>query len=205
MSPNVQIKEIDPKDQQEARELIYRNCPVENGELTSYFQDAQKISTYKQFFPHQADQAPEFHTIVLGAYINNQLVGALNMNSFLYVLDTSLSNPSTFDELNTVMNMIWHAANTGIYIDNIGVDEKFRGAGIGTALIEYALGIAEFDYSVKYVGLAATSEEAKTFFQTRGFKEQFQGLPAEVFGGIMGLQLSPEYRADGMAYMLQKI
>ena len=205
MSPNVQIKEIDPKDQQEARELIYRNCPVENGELTSYFQDAQKISTYKQFFPHQADQAPEFHTIVLGAYINNQLVGALNMNSFLYVLDTSLSNPSSFEQLNMVMNMIWHAAMTGIYIDNIGVDEKFRGAGIGTALIEYALGIAEFDYSVKYVGLAATSAEAKKFFHKKGFKECFQGLPAEVFGGITGLQLDRKFRAEGMAYMLQKI
>lgn len=198
---NIIIRDLDPAEQSEARALIHHNCPVDR-QLMHYSDDADKIYRFQLMFISRGYYSPVFHTVVLGAYTSDgQLIGALNMNSQLYILE----NPQSPEELYTVMAMIWNGARSGIYIDNIGVDPDFRRQGVGTALIERALHIAKNRFALRYVGLAATTPESTEFFQNMGFTVCDDGLPASFFGDTIGLKLPSLLTTLGMNYMLKEL
>lgn len=199
---NLTIRELNKDEQAAARALIHRNCPVA-GELMDYSDDAQKIQIFEEAFTRIGAQPPTFHTIVLGAYTSDgELIGALNMNSLLYILDSALQNPR---QAKNAWKMLWHGAQTAIYIDNIGVNPDYRRQGVGRALIDYALAITEYDLRLRFVGLASTTPEATAFFQAMGFTLCKNGLPASLFGNVSSLQLGPQYALLGMGYMLKEV
>lgn len=202
---NIIIRELDPTEQSEARALIHHNCPVA-GQLMSYSKDAEKIDTFTQIFTQNGYKVPDLHTIVLGAYTTDgKLVGALNMNSLLYILEGPIDNPQSIEQFNTVMRMFHGGVLDGIFIDNIGVDLEYRRQGIGQALIEQALSIAKDRLGLHSAALASTAPAATKFFQKMGFTLCKDGLPASFFGGIGSLQLERHYTALGMYYMLKEL
>lgn len=208
--PSLTIKTIESDAQEEVRNFIHQNCPANfRGEVTSNAQDLQKIQQIKSSFPY-GSQVPKLYTYVLGAYIENVLIGALNMNSYLYVFDES-SDP---DQVRARTKMLLKGSSLGIYIDNISVASEYRGQGIGQALMEYAVKISH-NLSLKYIALAATTPQAIEFFKKVGFtvcggehpigKYPASILPAKIFDGFTPLVLGDEEFLAGARYMLYEI
>ena len=208
--PSLTIKTIESDAQEEVRKFIHQNCAANfRGEVTSNAEDLQKIQQIKSSFP-ACSQGSTLYAYVLGAYIDNVLVGALNMNSYLYVFD-EFSDP---DRVRAKTKMLREGSSLGIYIDNISVASEYRGQGIGQALMEYAVKISH-NLSLKYIALAATTPQAIEFFKKVGFtvcggehpigKHPASMLPAKIFDGSTPLVLGDEEFFAGARYMLYEI
>lgn len=202
MNNNITIRELNKDEQTAARALIHRNCPVA-GNLMDYSDDANRIHIFRQNFTAAKIEPPAFHTIVLGAYTSTgELIGALNMNSMLYILENALQNPH---QAKSAWRMLWHGAKVSIFIDNIGVNPDYRLQGVGRALIDHALDIAKHRLNLRYIGLASTTAESTAFFQQVGFSLCQEELPASFFGNTFSLQLGSLYTQLGMSYMLKEL
>lgn len=202
MNNNITIRELNKDEQTAARALIHRNCPVA-GKLMDYSDDASRIRIFRQAFIVEEIEPPAFHTIVLGAFTSaGELIGALNMNSMLYILESPLQDPH---QAKRAWAMLWNGAKASIFIDNIGVHPDYRLQGVGRALIDHALDIAKNHLKLHYVGLASTTTESTAFFQKMGFALCKDGLPASFFGNTVALQLDSLYTQLGMSYMLKEL
>ncbi len=203
--PSLTIKTIEPDAQEEVRKFIHQNCPANfRGEVTSSAEDLQKIQQIKSSFP-SCSQGSTLYAYVLGAYIDNVLVGALNMNSYLYVFDGALNAA----QVRLGMKMLCKGSSLGIYIDNISVASEYRGQGIGQALMDHAVKISH-NLSLKYIALAATTPQAIEFFKKVGFtvcedESLVSKLPAKIFDGCAPLALGKEEFSAGARYMLHEI
>jgi ribosomal protein S18 acetylase RimI-like enzyme len=73
----------------------------------------------------------------------------------------------------------------GLYIQNICVDEDYRGMGIGSSLIEYFFQYAQNNnYSSVFLDVGIKNESAKRLYEKKGFKEFNKKMVAYVNDGF---------------------
>lgn len=183
------------REQKPARRMVHELITPTN--LTKYKEDELQRRKLRNLFTTAGLIAPEVHDLWIGAFDNNQLIGAIHATSFLHHWNPhAVFQFDTQGQAETLESIRYCCENTA-FIEELAVTPNYRGQGIGKQLLQACYSYFGNQKITKF-SLSARKAESREFFTHAGFQNFKHTLPTEYFNGVRPLEMLPEYRLSNI-------